>query len=173
MMKQDKLLILYGKSGSGKSTIEKILCQQHGFEKCISHTTRPMREGEHEGVDYFFTTKEFFTKNARDFVEKVEYDGNLYGLHKSQLGGKKIVVMEPQGVLQVLNNIYMEPIPVYLYTDEDELMTRMIKRGDSNESIINRLLYDRKAFENAEALAKACVNNVEPDETAEAVSKLY
>ena len=54
------IIVLLGASGSGKSTIERELATHHGFKKVISYTTRPIRNGEENGKDYYFTNNETF-----------------------------------------------------------------------------------------------------------------
>ena len=56
------MLVILGCSGSGKSTLEKYIVERTHFKKNISYTTRPMREGEIDGVDYYFVNEETFNK---------------------------------------------------------------------------------------------------------------
>lgn len=115
-----KLVTLTGPSGSGKTTLLNNLCDHHGFAPVISHTTRDIREGERNGYDYHFITKEVFDKMWADglLVESVEFNGNSYGVSIAEIekvyhGGKKpILIVEPRGLAQVKTYFKGSPIEV-------------------------------------------------------------
>lgn len=141
------MLVLVGPSASGKSAIVKCLVKNYGLEKFITCTTRPIRVGEVDGIDYhFFTQDEFFKLyNNDEFIETVFYNGNYYGTLKREVNDNKVVILEPQGLnkfVSALDNIYA----VFLQTDEDVLKNRMISRGDNMLEIIKRLENDRILF---------------------------
>jgi guanylate kinase len=83
------ILVVSGPSGSGKTSLARSVCEELGDRAyfSISTTTRPMREGEKEGVDYFFVTKEEFLKDIDEgyFLEWAEVHGNFYGTSKRQI----------------------------------------------------------------------------------------
>ena len=66
----NKIIVLSAKSASGKDTIMKQLVAEEGFLPCVSHTTRPMREGEAEGREYYFVDQQDFIarKSNNEFV---------------------------------------------------------------------------------------------------------
>ena len=68
-----KIICLIGKSGSGKSTIEQKLCSDLEINHLISHTTRPPRKEELEGLDYFFFTVDYFEEQRENFIEQRLY----------------------------------------------------------------------------------------------------
>lgn len=78
-----KLIIISGGSGSGKSTVERILAQDPNIVRIISTTTRSQRAGEENEKDYYFITKELFEQelNKGKFIQHIIYDGNYYGIH--------------------------------------------------------------------------------------------
>ena len=78
------MVVLVGESGSGKSSIEKYLVHNYGYEKIVTYTTRPMRDGEVDGVDYHFIDKSQFRRfKLQDFfAETAEYNGWYYGTAK-------------------------------------------------------------------------------------------
>ena len=80
-------LVLCGPSGVGKSTIVERLKKRfpNAFALSVSHTTRQPREGEKDGVNYFFTDRETMTAAIEngDFIETAEFSGNMYGTSKA------------------------------------------------------------------------------------------
>src|SRR4051794_17910005 len=83
MNKGPILIIIAGGSGTGKTTVETLLTRDPNIVKIISTTTRPKREREEHGKDYYFISKEEFETelNKGKFLEHVIYDGNYYGIH--------------------------------------------------------------------------------------------
>ena len=141
------MLVLVGPSASGKSAIVKCLTKKYGLEKFITCTTRKMRVGEVNGVDYYFFTIDEFNLlyNSGEFIETVYYNGNYYGTLKKEANINKVVILEPQGLNNFLASVD-DVFAVYLQTDEAILKERMIKRGDSMLEILKRLENDRILF---------------------------
>lgn len=142
------MLVLVGPSASGKSAIVKNLIKNYGLEKFITCTTRPMRVGEVDGVDYYFLTNEDFSNyyEKNEFIETVFYNGNYYGTLKKEASDNKVVILEPQG----LNNFIIAGVDcfaVFLKTNEEVLKSRMIGRGDSMLEVNKRLENDRILFD--------------------------
>ena len=171
------MLVLVGPSASGKSAIVKCLESKYGIKKFITCTTRPMRVGEVDKVDYYFMTKEEFKGryNNNEFIETVFYNGNYYGTLKSEAGIDKVVILEPQGLNNFLNsvdNIYS----VFLYTNPEILKQRMISRGDSMLDVNKRLENDKILF-SKEQLAlinlEIDTSNLTVDEIAELIINNY
>ena len=141
------MLVLVGPSASGKSAIVKCLNKKYGLVKFITCTTRKIRTGEVDGVDYYFFTEEEFSNmyNNNEFIETVYYNGNYYGTLKKEAADNKVVILEPQGLnnfVKVLDCIYA----VYLQTDVDVMKERMLMRGDNILEINKRLENDKILF---------------------------
>lgn len=141
------MLVLVGPSASGKSAIVKCLTKKYGLEKFITCTTRCMRVGEVDNVDYHFLTQDEFSKlyENNEFIETVYYNGNYYGTLKKEVDDNKVVILEPQGLnnfVNVLNDVFS----VFLQTDEAVMKERMISRGDNILEINKRLENDRILF---------------------------
>lgn len=102
--KQKKVLLIAGVSGSGKSHLTKHLLEE-GFSSFCTRTTRPIRDGEVDGVNYDFTSRKDFEKLIAEgaMVEYAEVHGNYYGVSTKDLEaackrGNIFVVLDPAGV---------------------------------------------------------------------------
>ena len=142
------MLILVGPSASGKTQIVKILREKYGLNKMVTYTTRSMRPGEVEGIDYFFLTKDEFEKriNENFFIEYVVYNGNYYGTSISQVSSDKVVILEPNGLKHYINKIRNDVKVAFLRCSKDIVRIRMQERGDQKEVIEKRLLLDGEVF---------------------------
>lgn len=142
------MLILCGASASGKTVTALNLQKRYGLVKAITTTTRPKRDGEVDGVDYFFIDKEEFQKRLEQgrFVESSLYNGNYYGCGKDQVDDNKVIVLDPNGLhaFQALNDPHV--ITVLLVCDPSTRKDRMITRGDKEEKIVERLQNDKEDF---------------------------
>ena len=142
------MLILVGPSASGKTQIVKILREKYGLNKMVTYTSRTMRPGEKEGIDYFFLTKEEFEKRINEgfFIEYVVYNGNYYGTALSQVSSDKVVILEPTGLKHYINKIRDEVKVAFLRCSTEIVRIRMKERGDDPEVIKKRLLLDGEVF---------------------------
>jgi guanylate kinase len=104
------LLVLSSPSGGGKTTIAKSLLQaRDDLGYSVSATTRPRREGERDGVDYHFLTRDEFLRRveAGEFLEYATYAGNLYGTLRSEIdqifarGHTAVLDVEIEGARQI------------------------------------------------------------------------
>lgn len=131
-------LVLSGPSGVGKDAVrEPLLAACPGLRQSISATTRPMRPGERDGVDYHFLTKEDFEAAIRreEFLEYTLYNGNYYGtpapFAKKELDeGKDLLFkIEVQGALNV-KRFFPDAVLVFLVPPSMEVLwKRMTGRG--------------------------------------------
>ncbi len=146
-MMKHLLIVLSGPSGVGKGTIVKKLMQRGGYVLSVSCTTRSPREGEKNGVSYFFTDKQSFLEKASEggFLEYSNHFGNYYGtprefVEKSLKTHDVILEIEVDGALQVKKS-YPEALLIMIVPpDADELRARLKKRGtESAEKIEERI----------------------------------
>ncbi|UUZ95840.1 guanylate kinase [Paenibacillus sp. P25] len=143
------LIVLSGPSGVGKGTVCKALrAKAPGLVYSVSATTRPPREGEAEGVNYFFKSREQFQQliEQDQMLEWAEYVGNYYGTPRKFVedtlnSGKDIILeIEVQGALKVKQK-FPEGVFIFLLPPSPpELENRIVGRGtESEESIRSRM----------------------------------
>ncbi|MFS0727759.1 guanylate kinase [Paenibacillus sp. 1P07SE] len=145
-MKKGLLIVLSGPSGVGKGTVCSVL--RHKMPELIysvSATTRAPREGEVDGINYFFRSREQFQDMiARDaLLEYAEYVGNYYGtprdfVEKTIASGKDIILeIEVQGALKVKEK-FPDGVFVFLMPPSlDELKQRITGRGTETDELID------------------------------------
>ena len=150
------LVILSGVSGAGKDTIKKELMKRmENIATLPSFTSRAMREGEEEGVQYHFISKEEFEDKIRkgDFYEYDLHHENYYGTSRELMSNKikegKIIVKDievngTENLLKLLGND-TRIVTIFLKVEKEELKRRLIERGDKLADIelrLNRLEYE-------------------------------
>lgn len=142
------MIILIGASASGKTEVAKILKSKYGFEKIITTTTRPKRVHEVEDIDYHFVTKENFNKLliSGSFLEVTSYQENLYGTNKADLKENGIVILEPNGANSFIEILGKSVFVVLIEASKESRKNYMTFRGDSVESISDRIKNDDKRF---------------------------
>ena len=152
---KNKILIISGPSGVGKDTLMQKVFEKHPgfFKKGVTHTSRKMREGEKEGFNYYYVTKEEFLKLNEEggLVEHNFYNGNYYGLSKMELEkglhGDKILyaIIDINGA----NSVHKLNIPAnfigILPPNEEILEKRLRGRGTESDEVIKGRLDIAKA----------------------------
>ena len=177
--KSGKLLVVSGPSGVGKSTITNKLRTDDRFWISISATTRNMRTGEVDGVDYHFVSDEKFDQMVKqdEFLEWANFAGAKYGTPKKAvdealLAGKNVILeIELNGARQVRKNsksailVFIEP-PSW-----EELTTRLVNRGtESEHSTQTRLDRAREELKAATEFDHVVVNHQVEQSVEELVS---
>ena len=149
MNHQGLLVVVSGFSGAGKGTLMKELLKRYdNYALSISATTRAPREGETDGKEYFFVTKEQFEKmrDERKLVEYAQYVNNYYGTPKEYVEqkmaeGKDVILeIEIQGALKVKKRF---PDALLLFVtppSAEELRRRLVGRGTETLEVINARL---------------------------------
>lgn len=161
MNKKGILLVVSGFSGVGKGTVVKEMLRKYdNYALSISATTRAPRDGEEDGVSYFFKTKEEFEEMIAEqrFIEYARYVDNYYGTPKAYVEkqleeGKDVILeIELQGAFRVKEQ-YPEAVLVFVAPPSaDELERRLIGRNSEDAGTIAKRM--ARADEEACFMAK-------------------
>lgn len=141
------LIVISGPSGVGKGTVRRALFNmpKHNLTYSVSMTTRKMRPGEVDGVDYYFVTKEQFEQkiNEGKLLEHAEFVGNYYGTpldkvnEKLDNGNEVVLEIEVEGALQVKSKM-PDCVMIFLVPPgKQALYDRLKARGTESEEVIN------------------------------------
>ncbi|MDB2384300.1 guanylate kinase [Endozoicomonas sp.] len=146
-MYKGKLYIIAAPSGAGKTSLVNAMVKSTPHIKVsISHTTRPSRLGEKEGVNYHFTTVDDFKKMLSEgvFLEHAEVFGNYYGTSQNwvreQLDKGEDVILEIdwQGAQQV-RRLMADAVSIFILPPSKEVLyERLVGRGQDDEGVIGR-----------------------------------
>lgn len=147
---QHLFFIIIGPSGSGKTKVAEAVFPKD--YKVISHTTRPKRLGEQEGVDYYFETQEQFQNliQSNALAEYDTYNGQKYGVGIDELLRKTSKhcaydVLTFQGFEAIEKLFKPMVVPIFLDVSKENVLTRLQERGDLPEIIKERsALYDQE-----------------------------
>jgi guanylate kinase len=148
-MANGTLTVLTGPSGVGKGTLVKLLRERHpDLYLSVSATTRSPRDGEVDGQDYFFVSRDRFMAMAKagDLLEWAEFAGNCYGTPRQPIverldrGEQVLLEIELEGARQV-KTTFPEALRVFVLPPSlDELERRLRSRGQDAEAAIERRL---------------------------------
>ncbi|MGI6079894.1 MAG: guanylate kinase [Candidatus Avilachnospira sp.] len=181
MNRKGILAVVSGFSGAGKGTLMKKLMEKYdNYSLSVSATTRAPREGEKDGKDYFFVSKEEFQSmiNKDELLEYAQYVDNYYGTPKKYVeaelekGRDVILEIEIQGALSI-HGRYPDSLLIFVTPPSAmELKNRLINRGTETEENIkkrlNRAAQEAVGVENYDYL----LINDDLDEAVERLHKL-
>ena len=161
-VKAKKIFALLGYSSVGKDTILKqVLKDMDDVKPIISTTTRPMRKGETEGVEYYFIDDTEFFRRGTDFVEQRIYHTKVkengvekeatwrYGIERAELEKDDylIVIVDSVGYKELKNYVGNGRIvPIFISAPQEELKARALARGDLEAEVDRRLKDDYERF---------------------------
>ena len=159
MERQEILAVVSGFSGAGKGTLMKELLRRYdNYALSISATTRSPREGEVDGREYFFVSKERFQQMIEEgsLVEYAQYVNHYYGTPKEYVmrqmaQGKDVILeIEIQGALKVKKRFPEALLLFVTPPSAEELCRRLVGRGTETIEVINARL--RRAAEEASGM---------------------
>lgn len=141
-----KLVVISGPSGAGKTSVCRALKQNPNVEFSVSATTRDLREGEQDGVDYHFLSRDDFQRRVGEnqFLEWASYNENLYGTPRWPMdaalarGKTFLVEIEVDGTRQLrersIDGLYLFIAPPSI----EELRRRLVNRGTNEAEEIDQ-----------------------------------
>ncbi len=147
MAKKGLLVVISGFSGAGKGTLMKELMNKYdNYALSVSATTRQPREGEVDGISYFFTDKQTFLdiKEQGGFLECAQHFDNHYGTPKAlveqnlQQGKDVLLEIEPVGALQVKEKMPQSVLIFLNVPSKEVLLERLKGRGSETEETIKK-----------------------------------
>jgi len=164
-----KLFVISGSSGVGKNTvINQVLAKNPDIAFSISFTTREKRDGEAEGVNYFYVSKEEFKNGVSndEFLEWAEFSGNFYGTKRAfvnkclNAGRNLILEIDTQGAMQVKAKM-PEAVLIFIAPPSyEDLELRLRNRNtETEEAIAKRLDFVKLEMKNAENFDYKVVND--------------
>lgn len=166
------MIIIVGKSGSGKDSVVKKLTNFYDYKKIVTWTTRPMRPKEIQDVTYHFTDEETFEEKIEEgfFAEWKKYESIegtwYYGtalLDLTTFNEDKIIILTPDGYQEIKDIIGKDTLTVYLKSKNRILKSRLKKRGDNPKEIKRRLRHDKKDFKGIEKEVDVVIENNKRD----------
>lgn len=149
MNNQGILVVVSGFSGAGKGTLIKALLEKYdNYALSISATTRQPREGEENGREYFFVTRETFEQMIaeKQLIEYAQYVNNYYGTPRQYVSqmmeeGKDVILeIEIQGALKIKEQFPEALLLFVVPPSAGELRRRLVKRGTESVEVIQARL---------------------------------
>lgn len=177
-MNKGRLIVFAAPAGGGKTTIIKEIRRLHpewGFS--VSATTRPMRQGERDGEDYYFLSKEEFERRVTQglFLEHEEVHGNLYGTlrdvtaNRITNGETLILDLDVKGAASI-KRIFPDALTIFIRPPSLEILEQRLRaRGSETEETLRKRL-SRAQMEMSRAPDFDCV--VVNDEIPRAVAEV-
>lgn len=158
-MNKGRLIVFSAPSGCGKGTMLEEILKDERFAVSVSATTRAPREGEKDGVNYHFLSREDFEQRIADgkFIEHAKYCQNLYGTLSSEVDGRLeqglnvILEIEPQGAMKIREK---RPDAMFIFVvppSVGELRRRLKKRGTESDEVIEERV-SKAAWEISQAV---------------------
>ena len=147
---QGILVVVSGFSGAGKGTLMKALLEKyHNYALSISATTRSPREGEQDGREYFFVTRDKFESmiEEKELIEYAQYVNNYYGtprqyVFQQMADGKDVILeIEIQGALKIKERFPEALLLFVMPPSADELKHRLTSRGTETADVIGARLH--------------------------------
>lgn len=177
------ILILVGRTCSGKDTVVNKLIKKHGFKKLITYTSRPKRKCEKDGVTYHYISEDDFKQKINEgfFAEWKTYDTEFgiwyYGtaledLEKSD--DKTVIILTPDGYRDVKDRLpsNSNSKAIYIYANNVTIKKRLIERGDNEKEAQRRLEHDIEDFKGIENEVDRIVYNNDGEKLENVITKI-
>lgn len=150
------IICIMGHSGSGKDTVSNMLSEELNFRKIIPVTTRPMRNGERNGIDYFFYDDNYFNEERDNLIAIREFnvwngDTWKYAFDKRAFNSNDTVVVTTDLLgFKTLKNTFKEDMVIGIFLDVpiSTLVKRLKERNTPQKEISRRLVDDMNKYKN-------------------------
>lgn len=146
--KTHKRIVLVGKAGSGKDFLRQKF-ENRGFKYAVSYTTRPPREGEVNGKDYYFISEDEAKVliESNFFYEYVIFNGWIYGTSLTQFNQDDLFIMTPEGISRIKPEDREKCFIIYLDIPTSIRIKRLGKRDMPGDSVRRRIEADELDFD--------------------------
>lgn len=154
-----KILVLIGRTCSGKDTVVNNLVKKYGFKKLTTYTSRPKRKGEKDGITYHYISEDEFKQKINEgfFAEWKTYNTEFgiwyYGTALDDLekaDDKTVIILTPDGYRDVKDMLPSNSKAIYIYANNATIKKRLVERGDNEKEAQRRLEHDIKDFKGVE-----------------------
>jgi guanylate kinase len=165
------MIVIVGESASGKSTIVKEL-NKLGYNNIVTYTTRPPRNNEVNGIDYYFVTDfEYFNlKDSNFFAETGDYRGWHYGTPVKDCTDDKVNVVTPSGLRQLKKYSYLNIISFYIKVPRRDRLIKLLQRDSDIEESYRRSVSDLGQFDGIEDEVDYIIDNAGYKNTPEVLA---
>lgn len=143
------MIVIVGESACGKTSVANYLAEHYGYKKIITYTTRSPREGEQDGVDYYYVSNERFEtlKIQNFFAETAIYNNWNYGSAREDYTQDSVIVLTPKGLRAIRNSGIKNIFSVYIHVPRRDRLIKCLNRGDDIEEAYRRNLSDVGQFD--------------------------
>ena len=175
------MLTIMGKTSSGKDAVVNELISKHGFRKCITYTTRPMRDGEKQDITYHFITEDEFKQKIKEdfFAEYKSYNTEFgvwyYGVALEDIekaDNNTVIILTPDDYRDIIKKVKNRPKSIYIYANNSTIKERLINRGDDPKEAQRRLEHDNIDFKGVETEVDKIVYNNKGSNINDVVNKI-
>lgn len=143
------MIVIVGESASGKSSVAKYLMEHFGYKRIVTYTTRQPREGEVDGIDYYYISQSHFNTLEKQgfFAETATYNGWSYGSAKNDYKDNCVIVLTPKGLRAIRKSGVKGVFSVYIDVPRRDRLIKCLERGDNIEEAYRRNLSDVGQFD--------------------------
>ena len=176
-----KIIVLIGRTCSGKDTVVNNLVKKYGFKKLTTYTSRPKRKGEKDGITYHYISEDEFRQKIDEgfFAEWKSYITNegvwYYGSSLEDIenaDNKSVIILTPQGYRDIKGKVNCKVVSIYLYANNATIKKRLMARCDDPKEAERRVLHDNEDFKGIENEVDRIVYNNESDTIDGVVQKI-
>lgn len=176
-MNKIKIVALFGKSGAGKDAIQKRIASSNTYHSIVSCTTRPARENEKNGVNYFFLTNDEFAEKVMNYemLESTSFRGWYYGTSLDSLNQDKINigVFNIAGIRIMMDDPRLDVLPICIDAPDKIRLMRSLNREENPDcaEICRRFQTDEADFRTID-FDYETVKNIDLSSAIEEIQKI-